>query len=257
LKQLTAKIISNTEIIPGYHLFSLSAPYIAANAQPGQFITVSCGGGLILRRPFSIHRLDGTDRISVLFAIVGAGTERLSKRKKGEKLDILGPLGNGFSVHEDSKKLLLVAGGMGIAPLLYLAQKALKDKKVVKLLLGARTKDHLYPLRLVTDEVKVFVTTEDGSMGDKCRVTDILPKYTDWADQIYACGPLDMYRSMAEQILKWGGTKLVQVSLEVTMGCGIGGCFGCSVKTKQGMKRVCLDGPVFNLDEVILEEVKI
>jgi dihydroorotate dehydrogenase electron transfer subunit len=257
LKQVLATVISNTELMPGYRLFSLRAPYIAAKAQPGQFITVGCGKDLILRRPFSIHQVDSHEQISILFAIVGSGTEWLSKRKPGEKLDLLGPLGNGFSIRPESKKLLLVAGGMGIAPLVFLAQRALKSQKLMKLLIGASANDCLYPLRLLPDGVETFVTTEDGSQGSKGKVTDMLPTYGDWADQVYACGPLAMYRSMAEQIQeRWRG-KIIQVSLEVTIGCGIGACFGCSIKTKKGMKRVCLDGPVFNLDEVILEEVRI
>jgi dihydroorotate dehydrogenase electron transfer subunit len=257
LKQVQSTVVSNTELMPGYHLIYLNAPYIAAKAQPGQFVTLNCGKDLILRRPFSIHQVEDSEQISVLFAIVGSGTEWLSKRKPGEKLDLLGPLGNGFSIRPESKKLLLAAGGMGIAPLAFLARKALKSQKLVKLLVGASTRDCLYPLRLLPDGVETFVITEDGSQGDKGKLTDILPKYADWADQVYACGPLAMYQSMAEQIKKWWSGKIIQVSLEVTMGCGIGACFGCSIKTKEGMKRVCLDGPVFNLDEVILEEVRI
>lgn len=257
MKQVRSTVISNTELMPGYHLFSLKVPYVAFKAQPGQFITVSCNKDLILRRPFSIHRVEDSEQISVLFSIVGSGTNWLSKRKPGEKLDLLGPLGNGFSIHPESKNLLLVAGGMGIAPLVFLAEKALKSKKFVKLLLGARTKECLYPLRLLPDGIETFVITEDGSQGDKGKVTDMLPTHYDWADQVYACGPLDMYRSIASQTQKWRRGKPIQVSLEVTIGCGMGACFGCSVKTRVGMKRICLDGPVFNLDEVILEEVRI
>lgn len=243
--------------MPGHHLIRIEAPDIAAEAKPGQFITVSCGRDFILRRPLSIHRVDKTNQISILFAIVGAGTHWLSQRQKGEKLDLLGPLGNGFSVKSASKKLLLAAGGIGIAPLVFLAQKALSDGKNIKLLLGARTKNCLYPEELLPEGIETFITTEDGSYGVKGKVTDILAKYVDGSDQIYACGPLAMYQSIAKQSKQWRLKKPVQVSLEVRIGCGIGACFGCSIKTKKGMKQVCRDGPVFNLDEVLLEEVRI
>ncbi|MCJ7514742.1 MAG: dihydroorotate dehydrogenase electron transfer subunit [Dehalococcoidia bacterium] len=271
MKQVSATVISNIPIVQyaisgngaseplsvTYNLIRFEAPYFAAEAQPGQFVTISCGRDFILRRPLSIHRVDSQNQLSILFAVVGAGTHWLSQRLKGEKLDLLGPLGNGFSIHPASKKLLLVAGGIGIAPLVFLAQKVLGDGKVVKLLLGARKKDGLYPEELLPKGIETLVTTEDGSHGIKGRITDILPEHVDWADQIYACGPLAMYQSIAKQREKWKGKPPVQVSLEVRIGCGIGACFGCSIKTKNGMKQVCRDGPVFNLDEVILEEVRI
>jgi dihydroorotate dehydrogenase electron transfer subunit len=271
LKQILATIICNIPVVQysvsgngaseplsvTYNLIRVVAPYIAAEAQPGQFVTISCGQDLILRRPLSIHRVDKTNQISILFTVVGAGTSWLSQRHEGERLDLLGPLGNGFSIQPESKKLLLAAGGIGIAPLAFLAQKAISDGKAVKLLMGARKKDGLYPKALLPEGIDTFITTEDGSDGTKGKVTDILPEYIDWADQIYACGPLAMYQSIAEQRRKWKGKPPIQVSLEVRIGCGIGACFGCSIKTKNGMKQVCRDGPVFNLDEVILEEVRI
>jgi dihydroorotate dehydrogenase electron transfer subunit len=243
--------------MPGHHLIRIEAPEIARESLPGQFITIGCDHDFILRRPLSIHRVDNPHQISILFAVVGAGTYWLSQRHEGEKLDLLGPLGNGFSVRPASQKLLLAAGGIGIAPMVFLAQKALSDGKSVKLLLGARTKDGLYPVELLPQGIETLITTEDGSDGEKGKVTDALPGYVDWADQIYVCGPLAMYQSIAKQRGTWKGKPPVQVSLEVRIGCGIGACFGCSIKTKNGMKRVCRDGPVFNLDEVILEEVRI
>jgi dihydroorotate dehydrogenase electron transfer subunit len=257
LKQVLATVISNIELMPGHHVIRVEAPDIAAEARPGQFVTISCGRELILRRPLSIHRVDKTNQFSILFAVVGAGTHWLSRRRKGEKLDLLGPLGNGFSVEPTSKKILLAAGGIGIAPLVFLAQKALRNGKLVNLLLGARTKEVLYPKELLPEGIETLLTTEDGSDGEKGKVTDILPKYVDWADQVYACGPLAMYQSIAKQSKQWRIKSPIQISLEVRIGCGIGACFGCSIKTKKGMKQVCRDGPVFNLDEVLLEEVRI
>jgi dihydroorotate dehydrogenase electron transfer subunit len=257
LKQVSAKLLFAEELMPGYYSVRLEAPHIAAEAKPGQFVAVSCGQDLILRRPFSIHRVDGRKEFSILFSVVGSGTRWLAQRRKGESLDVLGPLGNGFVVPDESKKLLLAAGGIGIAPLVFLAQKSVRSGKLVKLLLGARNKDCLYPLGLLPQKVKVFITTEDGSSGVKGKLTDILPEYVDWADKIYACGPLPMYQAMAKNPGVCQHQKKVQVSLEVRLGCGIGACLGCSINTPNGMKKVCSDGPVFNLDEVMLDEVKI
>jgi dihydroorotate dehydrogenase electron transfer subunit len=257
LKQVSATVISNTELMPGYQLLCADAPEIAATSQPGQFITVRCGDELTLRRPFSIHKITRSSQVYLLFKVIGKGTTWLSLRRKGEKLDILGPLGRGFYISPASKKLLLVAGGIGIAPLTFLAQQALDQKKSVTLLLGSHTKDELYPQKLLPDGIKTIITTEDGSYGEEGKVTDIMSGYVNWADQIYACGPLAMYGTIAGERQQWQNKKPVQVSLEIRMGCGIGACFSCSIKTKNGMKRVCLDGPVFNLDDVILEEVKL
>jgi len=265
LKQIAATVVSNIPLIKyaaeprtvTYHLICVEASDIASEASPGQFVTIRCGTDLILRRPLSIHRADNQNQLYMLFAVVGRGTQWLSQRQKGETLDLLGPLGNGFSIEMASRKLLLAAGGIGVAPLVFLAQKTLREGKAVKLLLGARKKDALYPKKLLPNGIETIITTEDGSDGEKGKVTDILPRYVDWADQIYACGPIAMYQSIADLSKKWRNKKPVQVSLEVRLGCGIGACFSCSIKTKTGMKQVCRDGPVFNLDEVILEEVKI
>ena len=257
MKQVSATITSNIELMPGYHLICVDAPDIATTSQPGQFATIRCGEELMLRRPLSIHQIAESGQVHFLFKVIGKGTAWLSLRRKGEKLDILGPLGQGFYISPASKKLLLVAGGIGIAPLVFLAQQALGQKKSVTLLLGAHAKDELYPQKFLPDGIKSIITTEDGSYGEEGKVIDILPGYINWADQIYACGPLAMYNTIAGEKQQWKNKKPVQVSLEIRMGCGIGACFSCSIKTKNGMKRVCLDGPVFNLDEVILEEVKI
>lgn len=240
----------------GCHLICVEAPDIVAKAEPGQFITVRCGIEHILRRPFSIHRVDNPNQLSLLFSVVGKGTEWLAQRSNSEKIDLLGPLGNSFQIEEASKNLLMVAGGIGIAPLVFLAQQALKKGKSVKFLIGARTKDKLYPQVHLPSTIEVETTTEDGSAGRKGMVTDITAKYIDWADQIFACGPRAMYQTMASQMQQKLTNKPVQISLEVRLGCGLGACFGCSIKTKQGMKQVCRDGPIFNLDEVILSEVK-
>lgn len=131
--------------MPGYHLVCVEASEIVAAAKAGQFVTVRCGETLILRRPLSIHQLTDAKYLHLLFKIVGKGTIWLSQRQKGEKVDLIGPLGKGFSIEPATNKLLLVAGGIGIAPLVLLARKAASEGMPVKLLLGARAKDGLYP----------------------------------------------------------------------------------------------------------------
>jgi len=194
--------------------------------------------------------------MALLLTIVGKGTRWLSQRKAGESVDIFGPLGNGYTIYPDSKNLLLVAGGIGIAPLRFLAQQALNRGCSVTLLLGASTAAQLYPEQLLPTEVKLIIAAEDGSAGKKGMITDLLPEYTGWADQIFACGPMPMYRDMAlrRKELKLEG-KPIQISLEVRMGCGLGVCYGCTVKTKSGLKQVCKDGPVFNLEDILWDEL--
>jgi dihydroorotate dehydrogenase electron transfer subunit len=259
----------------------IEAPDIAVTAQPGQFITVRCGD-FTLRRPFSIHQSSpltgensGEGEIALLFKVTGKGTLWLSQRQTGERIDILGPLGKGFSIpptkSEQSKHLLLVAGGIGIAPLVFLMQHASSQHQIT-LIHGASTAAQLYPFPLARGKkrsklshlpngVQFIPVTEDGSMGQQGRATDILTDFLDRADQVYACGPVDMYKAMAEMSLRAKRSNLklkkCQVSLEVRMGCGFGACYGCTINTKKGLKHICRDGPVFELDDIIWQEVRI
>jgi dihydroorotate dehydrogenase electron transfer subunit len=252
LRQAKATVISDTEIMPGVYLIWLDSPQIASSAQPGQFVMVRCGD-YQLRRPFSIHRQDG-NKIALLFNIVGKGTQWLSQGKAGDNIDLLGPLGNGYSIHPDSHNLLLVAGGIGIAPLVFLAQQALKRGCSVTLLLGVATTTQLYPKNLLLAKVKLIIATEDGTAGKRGLVTDLLPDFIGGADQVFACGPISMYQTMAQMPeLK---DRPVQISLEVRMGCGLGVCYGCTIKARSGLKQVCKDGPIFDLDDVLWEEIR-
>jgi dihydroorotate dehydrogenase electron transfer subunit len=255
LIQELAKITANTKPMSGAHLVWLEAPQIAKQARPGQFIMVRCGekGEYQLRRPLSIHQREG-DKIALLFNVVGGGTEWLSQRQPRDKLDLLGPLGNGFTIHPTSQNLLLVAGGMGIAPLVFLAEETSSQELSVTLLYGATTANQLYPY--MPDGPEVIYATEDETMGRHGKIVAFSPEFFDWADQLFACGPLPMYRNMAEnypQLQRSG--KSTQISLEVRMGCGRGVCFGCTVKTRKGLKQVCKDGPVFELNDVLWEEL--
>jgi len=261
LKQVVAPILDSSEVMPGVYLTWLESSQIVSIAKPGQFVMVRCGEDTLLPRPLSVHRLtDETSpaKFALLLNVVGKGTHWLSQRQAGDSLDLFGPLGNGFSIHPDSHNLLLIAGGIGIAPLCFLAQHALKQGCSVKLLLGASTASQLYPGHLLPREAELIVTTEDGTAGQKGMITDLLPDFADQVDQILACGPMPMYRDMAlkRQELKLEG-KPVQVSLEVRMGCGRGVCYGCTLKTKGGLKQVCEDGPVFDLDDILWDELNL
>ena len=255
MKQALASVISNSEVIPGTHLIWLESNQIASTAQPGQFIMVRCGEDSVLRRPLSVHQLVDTTKLALLFNVVGKGTRWLSQCKAGDNLDLFGPLGNGYSIHLTSRHLLLVAGGIGIAPLCLLAQEALNQGRSVTLLLGASTSSQLYPRHLLPPEAELVIATEDGTEGKKGMITDLLPDFIDRADQIFACGPISMYRTMAAQKQPLLEAKPVQVSLEVRMGCGLGVCYGCTLNTKSGLKQVCQDGPIFELEDILWDEL--
>jgi dihydroorotate dehydrogenase electron transfer subunit len=201
----------------------------------------------------SIHRvapLSAPTNLALLFAVVGRGTRWLAHRKEGDVIDLLGPLGHGFEIK--SHDLLLVAGGIGIAPLVALAERGLEAGAQVRLLLGASTAEQVYPSRLIPPQVELWVTTEDGSIGKKGTVTELLTDFDGGADQIFACGPIPMYKAMStlsrKKIMRG---KAVQISLEARMGCGFGGCYGCAIETRSGWRLVCKDGPVFELKEIV------
>ncbi|MFC1957844.1 dihydroorotate dehydrogenase electron transfer subunit [Chloroflexota bacterium] len=254
MKQIIAPVIACSEVMPGVYLIWLEAPEIASIAKPGQFVMVRCGEDALLRRPLSIHQVDG-NKVALLFNVVGKGTHWLSQYQAGDNIDLLGPMGNGFSIQSDSRNLLLVAGGIGTAPFNLLIKEALRSKCSVTLLLGAQTEAQLYPENLLPLGIKLVTATEDGTAGRKGMVTDLLPDFTGWADQVFACGPLPMYKAMAQMPELKG--KPVQVSLEVRMGCGRGVCYSCTVKTKNGLKQVCRDGPVFDLNDILWDELNL
>ncbi len=266
MNQVAAEITKNNQVLEslfrthrrnltGSHIIWLRCPEIAREARPGQFVMVRCGEECLLPRPFSIHQVNDQDGMALFFGVWedGRGTHWLSQRQVGDKIDLLGPLGNGFSIHPTSHNLLLVAGGIGIAPLYSLAQNAISKGCSVTILSGASTASQLYPTHLLPPKIKLITATEDGTAGEKGPITDFLPDYVNRADQVFACGPMLMYRVMSTQHLV--KAKPVQISLEMRMGCGLGVCYGCTVKTKSGLKQVCKDGPVFDLDDILWDEL--
>ena len=267
MKQLNARVISNDRVLhyhgAVYFLMQIEAASIAADCLPGQFLMLKCGGDSILRRPISIHGITPDGRVQLLYRVgvaaeggtEGVGTVWMSKLKKGDGIDVIGPLGNGFVVAPGSRSLLLVAGGIGIAPLGFLAQRAVSAGLGVVLLMGARSAAGILPQNMLPSKATCIFTTDDGSKGLKGAVTDILPRYLERADQVFACGPPAMLEKMAA--IPGIGSRPVQVSLEVRMGCGAGACYGCSIRTRRGMKRVCREGPVFDIKDIIWQEVSI
>jgi dihydroorotate dehydrogenase electron transfer subunit len=256
MKQTVAPVISNSEVMADTYLMWLESPETAGTAKPGQFVMVYCGEETRLRRPLSVHRTDGT-KLALLYRIVGKGTRWLSQRQKGDSVDILGALGNGFFAKPDARNLLLVAGGIGIAPLRFLADTSLREGKKVTLIAGAHAADNLLPISfpqeifnggVLPSSINVVNATEDGSEGFKGLATELIPAYVNDADQVFACGPAAMYRTMAQMPeLK---NMPVQISLEIMMGCGMGICYGCTIKTRNSLKQVCKDGPVFEMGEI-------
>ena len=268
-----AKIIKNAWIKHNFFHCVISASELAKRAIPGQFINVRINDSLtpFLRRPFSIYNAqDG--RVEFIYEIVGEGTRLLSSRKKGEYLDVIGLLGNGFEINtrQDAQNIL-VAGGMGVAPLFFLAKRIVGRKGIPKplVLLGAKDKGHL----LCEDEFKrlgcrIKVATDDGTKGFKGYVSELLKtiilpnnsgqainydvqrtKYEERSTTIYACGPRPMLKEIA--LIAKEADVSVQMSLEEHMACGVGACWGCVVLTRKGFKRVCKDGPVFEAKDLL------
>ena len=281
-----AKIIYNKRIKGNFFHCKFIASEIAKAAKPGQFVDIRISDGYepLLRRPFGVHKVKGKI-FEILYEVVGNGTQTLSQKKAGECLDILGPLGNGFSIirkieKQENLKTILVAGGMGVAPLTLLAKELKKHKPVV--LIGAKTKSHITceaEFKKLGCDVKI--ATDDGSRGFKGYVSDLLehllstiPAAGGFASggdyrlsTIYACGPRQMLKEIC-RIAKEHGLP-AQISLEEHMSCGVGACLGCvvkvrsqkvpacrqagKVKTEFEYKRVCKEGPVFDAQGIIWE----
>jgi len=211
--------------------------------RPGQFINIQIDG-LFLRRPISVCDCD-EKTVTIIYKVVGKGTEIMSKMGEGEKLDILTGLGNGFDTKKSQKPVLL-GGGVGVPPMYKLAKELIADGKDVTMIMGFNTADEIfYKDEFEALGAKVFVTTVDGSVGEKGFVTDVLKNLTDY-DYYYTCGPEPMLKAIYDTATTSG-----ELSFEERMGCGFGACMGCSCKTKYGNKRICKDGPVLVSEEVI------
>lgn len=228
----------------GHYLIRIRTDQHAA--QPGQFVSLRPGSTLdpFLRRPFSIF--DFSDGVfDIIFQVVGKGTELLS-RYTAREIDILGPLGNGFTLVENSR-VLLVGGGAGNAPLYYLAKELKAHNNAVTQVYGSRTRDLIYcKQRFCESSDEIIFTTDDGSEGKKGFVTDAVSSLfsSHSYDMVYVCGPKPMIKGLFPLIHQKG--VRAEFSLENYFGCGTGICYGCTIRTKEGNRRVCTDGPVFD-----------
>lgn len=247
-----ATILSTEETYSGGFTTWFHAPGLAAATQPGQFLMVHCSNERtdpMFARAFSYHRIDG-DRFALLYSIVGRGTGWLATQPRGTLVRAYGPLGKGFRLPETQGNLLLVGGGVGIAPLVDLAERAVAAGHQVVAMMGARTASALLPAGAWPKEVEYVVVTEDGSAGPKGFVTEHLGKYQEWASKIYACGPNPMFQSLADTLRYNGRRQNPEILMEESMPCGWGMCYGCAVFTKHGVRLCCKDGPRFNLFDV-------
>ena len=211
--------------------------------KPGQFINIKLEGKY-LRRPISVCDWS-KDTVTIIYKIVGSGTEQMAEIKAGEKLDILNGLGNGFDTTLSGDNPVLIGGGVGVPPMYGVCKELINQGKSVKVILGFNSKeDVFYKDEFEALGAEVFIATADGSMGTKGFVTDVL-KDLDYS-YFFTCGPMPMFKAI-ENIAKTSG----QYSFEERMGCGFGACMGCSCKTKYGNKRICKDGPVLIREEII------
>lgn len=213
--------------------------------RPGQFVNIELEG-LYLRRPISICDWDD-DTITIIYKVVGRGTEQMSRMVSGQELDVLTGLGNGFDTDVDCAQPLLVGGGVGVPPLYRLAKELIARGRKVSVVLGFNTAKELF----YADEFRalgadVYVSTADGSVGTKGFVTDAIRENNIDFDFFYSCGPLPMLKALCDNTQVSG-----ELSFEERMGCGFGACMGCSCKTLTGNKRICKEGPVMKREEII------
>jgi dihydroorotate dehydrogenase electron transfer subunit len=249
----SAQLLSTERAYEGAYVSWFQGPGLAKSVAPGQFVMVHCsteGTDPMFARAFSYHRLDGS-RFALLYQVVGRGTEWLATQQRGTQVRMYGPLGKGFRLPDARSNLLLIGGGVGIAPMVDVAERGVAAGHQVVVMMGGRTDAHLLPASHWPREVEYVVTTEDGSAGAKGFVTQHLGKYQEWASKIYACGPNSMFASLADVLRGNGRRQRPEILMEENMPCGWGMCYGCGIFTKRnGVKLCCKDGPRFNLFDV-------
>ena len=238
------RVVSNTQLTSTVYRMVVEGD-VSALYRPGQFVNFKIDG-LYLRRPISVCDYDTKQNtITLIYKVVGVGTEKLALAKEGDQFDLLCGLGNGYDVSTAGDVPVLIGGGVGIPPLYGLCRKLIAEGKQVKVILGFNTKDEIFYENEFKDlGAEVYVTTVDGSYGTKGYVTNVLADldYT----YFYTCGPMPMFKAVNAASVTSG-----QFSFEERMGCGFGACMGCSCKTKYGNKRICKDGPVLVKEEIV------
>jgi dihydroorotate dehydrogenase electron transfer subunit len=252
MKVATGRIVSTERIFGSTYLTWFQAPALVPGASPGRFLMVRLldGSDPLLPRPMSYHRVRDGGEVGILYQARGRVTTMLSEQPPGTEALLWGPLGRGFSARPAAQNLLLVAGGMGVAPLVWLAEESVAKGKNVTFVIGARDASVLPPSSLLPPQVELMVATEDGSAGRKGMASEVFEECLPWADQVFACGPHAMYESMAAVVRLLRNRTPVQVLLETPMACGMGLCYGCAVETRRGVRQVCHDGPRFDLRDV-------
>lgn len=246
-----------------YHVLTLTAAGIPELTRPGHFVALSIGGeesGLLLRRAFSIHRVQSRGvyggTVDIVLSTHGKGTRWLAARHRHDPIDVVGPLGRPFALPREPVSCVLVGGGYGSAPLFMLAEQLRARGCRVDVVLGAATEDRLFGvLDAKRMAATLTITTEDGSVGEQGRVTDVLPDVMDrvGAEVVYACGPMGMLQAVAEEASARGAYS--QCAVEESMACGVGVCMTCVLPVigddgVTRMVRSCVDGPVFRGDRV-------
>lgn len=249
------EIVFNKRVAANTFIMGLRSSQIAAEARPGQFVMIKVGQGIdpLLRRPFSICGIRGDDLILIFYRVVGRGTAIMCDAREGESLSVLGPLGSGFEMPQKEEKPILVAGGMGIAPLIFLATTM--EPGSFTFLAGFGSREEI----VATDEIglsgfDLSLSTDDGSAGHRGLVTELLENHLSGFNSgrlmVFACGPLPMLKEVAAIILD--KDVPCQVSLEASMACGLGACQGCAIRrsSEQAIAyyHVCQDGPVFDVN---------
>lgn len=243
MEKTVFKIISNKPLTKCIYEMCLEGN-TAAIQNAGQFVNIALDG-FYLRRPISVCDFS-ENFLKIIYKIVGKGTELMAKMQSGEQLEMLTGLGNGFSVN-NCQKPLLVGGGVGVPPMYRLAKDLVAQGKQVSVVLGFNTCEEIfYKNEFEALGANVYVATADGSVDTKGFVTDAIAANKIEADYFYACGPLPMLRALYDALDIDG-----EMSFEERMGCGFGVCMGCSCKTKNGYKRICKEGPVLKKDEIV------
>lgn len=262
--QENTTVLWNREITPGIYRLALQSRHMAAEAAAGRFVMVRIDPAVFLRRPFSIHRLVAgkgpPEGIELLYKVVGPGTRRLSKYGAGQSLDVLGPVGRSFRVPEGVQKVLITAGGIGVAPLFFLAQTLIRQRRIapgdIQSFIGAQNvREALCAEDFERLGIPTTVTTDDGSCGLQCLVTQPLAAAiaASRPDAIYACGPPAMLKCVAD--MAFDRHIFCQVSVETLMACGMGVCLGCAVERRDkagSYLHACTDGPVFDASRIRL-----
>ena len=247
------KVVSNEKLCPRFYRLCIDAKPILQDIKAGQFIHIKVSDGLepFFRRPFSVYR--AKNHLEILYEVVGPGTQALSLKRPGDDLDLLGHLGQPFRLPEKGiERVVMIAGGIGIAPFLILSdQLARRDYELI-LLYGGRTSGHVYDMEeFKKNGCTVYISTDDGSVGLNGNVAKLFSKIkaVSASTIVYTCGP----HAMMAAVQKFSQQNNLngQAACEEVMACGLGACLGCSIRTTAGYKTVCYDGPVFDLKEVV------